>query len=82
MDRKLTQRGEERRRQLMAYATQRFAQNGFHPTSVAEITEGLGVGKGVTTHRLGTEPEGDTPSDDLLDAGQASKPLVAERDHM
>jgi AcrR family transcriptional regulator len=47
MDRKLTQRGEERRRQLMAYATARFAQNGFHPTSVAEITEGLGVGKGV-----------------------------------
>ena len=47
MDRKLTQRGEERRRQLMAYATTRFARNGFHPTSVAEITEGLGVGKGV-----------------------------------
>jgi AcrR family transcriptional regulator len=47
MDRKLTQRGEERRKQLMAYATARFAQNGFHPTSVAEITEGLGVGKGV-----------------------------------
>jgi len=47
MDRKLTQRGEERRRQLMDYATTRFAQNGFHPTSVAEITEGLGVGKGV-----------------------------------
>jgi AcrR family transcriptional regulator len=47
MDRKLTQRGEERRGQLMAYATVRFAQNGFHPTSVAEITEGLGVGKGV-----------------------------------
>jgi len=47
MDRQLTQRGEERRQQLMAYATARFAENGFHPTSVAEITEGLGVGKGV-----------------------------------
>ncbi len=47
MDRQLTQRGEERKRQLMAYATARFAENGFHPTSVAEITEGLGVGKGV-----------------------------------
>ncbi|MFN8017916.1 MAG: TetR/AcrR family transcriptional regulator [Acidimicrobiales bacterium] len=46
-DRQLTQRGEERRNQLMAYATARFAENGFHPTSVAEITEGLGVGKGV-----------------------------------
>ena len=31
----------------MAYATARFAENGFHPTSVAEITEGMGVGKGV-----------------------------------
>lgn len=31
----------------MEYATARFAENGFHPTSVAEITEGLGVGKGV-----------------------------------
>jgi AcrR family transcriptional regulator len=47
MDRRLTQRGEERRRQLLAYAADRFADNGYHPTSVAEIVEGLGVGKGV-----------------------------------
>ena len=46
-DRRLTQRGEERQRQLMAFPTRRFAENGFHPTSVAEIVEGLGVGKGV-----------------------------------
>ena len=31
----------------MAFAAQRFADNGYHPTSVAEIVEGLGVGKGV-----------------------------------
>jgi AcrR family transcriptional regulator len=47
MDRRLTPRGQERRRQLMAYATARFAENGYHPTSVAEIVQGLGVGKGV-----------------------------------
>ena len=47
VDRKLTQRGEERRKQLMTYAAARFAHNGFHPTSVAEIVEGVGVGKGV-----------------------------------
>ena len=47
MDRRLTQRGEERRRQLMEFAANRFADNGYHPTSVAEIVEGLGVGKGV-----------------------------------
>jgi len=47
MNRRLTQRGQERRRQLLDYATVRFAENGYHPTSVAEIVTGLGVGKGV-----------------------------------
>lgn len=47
MSRKLTQRGEERRAQILAFAVQRFAENGFHPTSVAEIVQGIGVGKGV-----------------------------------
>src|SRR4029079_1639555 len=32
---------------LMDFATARFAGNGYHPTSVAEIVEGIGVGKGV-----------------------------------
>lgn len=31
----------------MDYATARFAEQGYHPTSVAEIVAGLGVGKGV-----------------------------------
>jgi AcrR family transcriptional regulator len=31
----------------MEFAAARFAQKGFHPTSVAEIVEGIGVGKGV-----------------------------------
>jgi AcrR family transcriptional regulator len=47
MNRRLTERGKERRRQLMTYAADRFAANGYHPTSVAEIVTGLGVGKGV-----------------------------------
>ena len=47
MDRRLTQRGKDRRRQLMDYAARRFAENGYHPTSVAEIVQGMGVGKGV-----------------------------------
>jgi AcrR family transcriptional regulator len=45
--RRLTQRGKDRREQLMAYAAQRFAEQGYHPTSVSEIVSGLGVGKGV-----------------------------------
>src|ERR1041384_3603717 len=47
MNRRLTQRGRDRRQQLLSYATTRFAENGYHPTSVAEIVQGLGVGKGV-----------------------------------
>ncbi len=47
MTRRLTQRGQERRRQLLDFAIARFAENGYHPTSVAEIVQGLGVGKGV-----------------------------------
>jgi AcrR family transcriptional regulator len=31
----------------MELAAARFAANGYHPTSVAEIVQGLGVGKGV-----------------------------------
>jgi len=31
----------------MDFAAHRFAENGYHPTSVAEIVEGMGVGKGV-----------------------------------
>jgi AcrR family transcriptional regulator len=45
--RQLTRRGRERRDKLLAYATARFAENGFHPTSVSEIVDGVGVGKGV-----------------------------------
>ncbi|HZQ83553.1 MAG TPA: TetR/AcrR family transcriptional regulator [Acidimicrobiales bacterium] len=45
--RRLTQRGRERRAQLMEYAAQRFAEKGYHPTSVAEIVQGMEVGKGV-----------------------------------
>ena len=45
--RKLTPRGKERRRQLLDFAAQQFAERGYHPTSVADIVGGLGVGKGV-----------------------------------
>ena len=47
MARRLTPRGEERRRQLLDYAARRFAETGYHATSVADIVGGLGVGKGV-----------------------------------
>jgi AcrR family transcriptional regulator len=31
----------------MDFATERFASGGYHPTSVAEVVQGVGVGKGV-----------------------------------
>jgi AcrR family transcriptional regulator len=47
MRRKLTQRGRDRRQQLMDRAATLFAERGYHPTAVADIVESLGVGKGV-----------------------------------
>ncbi|MBK5224334.1 MAG: TetR/AcrR family transcriptional regulator [Acidimicrobiia bacterium] len=46
-ERRLTPRGRERRRQIMDFATAQFAERGYDPTSVADIVDGLGVGKGV-----------------------------------
>ncbi len=45
--RKLTARGRDRRHAVLEYATSRFAENGYHPTSVSDIVDGIGVGKGV-----------------------------------
>jgi len=47
MARRLTARGQRRRAELLDYAAHRFAANGYHPTSVTDVVEGLGVGKGV-----------------------------------
>ena len=47
MERRLTPRGLERKRQLLDFAARRFAGSGYHPTSVADIVQGMGVGKGV-----------------------------------
>jgi AcrR family transcriptional regulator len=45
--RRLTARGEKRRQQLTDFAARQFASQGYHPTSVTDIVDGLGVGKGV-----------------------------------
>ena len=47
MARELTARGQERRRQLLDHAAHRFAEQGYHTTSVADIVRSVGVGKGV-----------------------------------
>jgi AcrR family transcriptional regulator len=47
MRRTLTQRGQARRDQLIRCAASLFAERGYHPTSIADIVEHLGVGKGV-----------------------------------
>jgi len=45
--RRLTARGQRRRQELLDLAAHLFAANGYHPTSVADVVDGLGVGKGV-----------------------------------
>jgi AcrR family transcriptional regulator len=47
MARRLTARGQRRRTELLDYAARQFASQGYHPTSVTDIVDGLGVGKGV-----------------------------------
>ena len=47
MARRLTARGQRRRQELLEVAAGLFAAQGYHPTSVADVVEGLGVGKGV-----------------------------------
>jgi AcrR family transcriptional regulator len=47
MGRQLTPRGQQRRDQLIDFATACFADRGYHDTSVADLVSGLGVGKGV-----------------------------------
>lgn len=47
VERRLTPRGQERRQKLIDCAIEQFAAKGFHPTSVADIVNGVGVGKGV-----------------------------------
>jgi AcrR family transcriptional regulator len=45
--RKLTPRGQERREQLLRTATRLFAERGYDPTSVKDVVDAMGVGKGV-----------------------------------
>src|ERR1700730_12748857 len=47
MSRRLTPKGARRRRDLMEFAGHAFAADGYHATSVSDIVDGLGVGKGV-----------------------------------
>jgi AcrR family transcriptional regulator len=45
--RKLTKRGSERREQIIGAASRLFADQGYHGTTVGDICDSLGVGKGV-----------------------------------
>ena len=45
--RKLTKRGSQRREQLLDAAYRLFADQGYHGTTVGDVCDDLGVGKGV-----------------------------------
>jgi TetR/AcrR family transcriptional regulator, cholesterol catabolism regulator len=67
MDRRLTPRGRDRRRQLLAVATELFARGGYHSTSVGDVVGALGVGKGVFYWYFGSKDE---LFSEILRAGQ------------
>ena len=46
-DRKLTKRGSRRREQVIEAGSRLFAEQGYHGTTVGDICDTLGVGKGV-----------------------------------
>lgn len=46
-ERKLTRRGSERREQILEAASRLFAEQSYHGTTVGDICDALGVGKGV-----------------------------------
>ena len=46
-ERKLTSRGQERGDELVRVAIDKFSEQGYHRTSVSEIVDAVGVGKGV-----------------------------------
>lgn len=45
--RRLTKRGSERREQVLEAAARLFAEQGYHGTTVGDVCDALGVGKGV-----------------------------------
>ena len=53
MNRRLTQRGRERRQQLMDFAAQRFADQGYHPPPWPRSSRGSGSARASST---GTSP--------------------------
>jgi AcrR family transcriptional regulator len=46
-DRKLTKRGTKRREQVLSAAARLFSEQGYHGTTVGDVCDSLGVGKGV-----------------------------------
>ncbi len=47
MRKKLTKRGSKRRAELLETASRLFAEQGYHRTTVGDVCDTLGVGKGV-----------------------------------
>jgi AcrR family transcriptional regulator len=82
MRRKLTPRGLERRAQLMACATELFAERGYHPTAVSDIVDSLGVGKGVFYWYFSSKEEllGEILRDAHLRLRRAQQAAIANTD--
>jgi AcrR family transcriptional regulator len=81
MARRLTPKGAQRRAQLMDAAARRFADEGYHATSVTSIVEELGAGKGVFYWYFSSKDElfTDILSDAFVSLRHAQREAVADQ---
>ena len=82
-ERKLTKRGTERRVQLLDAAVRLFADEGYHGTTVGDICDALGVGKGVFYWYFPSKDAlfSELLQDSLLSLRRAQQIAIAEAEH-
>jgi AcrR family transcriptional regulator len=81
-DRKLTRRGSKRRSQILEAGGRLFAEQGYHGTTVGDICDTVGVGKGVFYWYLRSKEAlfSELLQSSLLELRRAQQAAIAEVD--
>jgi AcrR family transcriptional regulator len=81
-ERKLTKRGSKRRVQLLEASSRLFAEQGYHGTTVGDICDTLGVGKGVFYWYFASKEAlfSEILQESLLELRRAQERAIAEVD--
>ena len=81
-DRKLTRRGSKRRSQILEAGGRLFAEQGYHGTTVGDICDTVGVGKGVFYWYLRSKEAlfSELLQSSLLELRRAQEAAIAEVD--